>query len=141
MDSSIVEKIDPESVELRISSTFSAQLREKRKKFPDLGKKIWAFWQEKKDNPFKRLGGDLPTVGIFTELVPGIQHYKLGKDLRLWWRVSGHAPTYVDLIGIYSHEETGTGAPKKSNIMRQSAEKMRADLSQLVQVPKDYEFK
>lgn len=131
MDIELLEKIDPSKIKLRIGPTFKATLATKKQQHPELGEKVIDFWKAKKQNPLQRIGGERPTSGPFAKAIKGIQHYHLTPDLSLWWRISGSDPVFIDFLGIYSHDETGTGQPGKPKIQQQSAERMRNEINNL----------
>lgn len=132
MNFQLTEAIDPNKVVLRLGPSFhsTVESKEKEQRFSTLREKIKTFTEIKRQNPLQRTPNDLPTSGFFTQ-IKGIQHYKLFNDLRLWWRISGSDPVYIDLLGVYTHDETGTGQPGQPKIQKSAVGKMQKDLANM----------
>jgi len=104
-------------VKFRTCPLWDQSVSEKARENPGLGQKIVEFQKAKtanklapfgsKDVPFKH--GDLK----------GFNHTHLTHDLSLIYAMHSSNPTLIDLYGIFSHDELGTGQP--INIKRQTS--------------------
>ena len=78
--------------------------------------RIAEFVKFKAANPFSNFGSrDTHAHHGFGELK--VRHAHLTSDISIWYRVHGKNPTLIDLYGLYSHDDSGTGQP--ANIRRQ----------------------
>jgi hypothetical protein len=86
------------------------EVESRLKSFIDL--KTWSPLQAfgKKDETFS--GG-----GIFNKTIPGLRHAHLTMDISVLYTIGGRDPTTIDLYGIFTHAESGTGQP--SNLKKQ----------------------
>jgi hypothetical protein len=66
------------------------------------------------DKPFKS--------GVtFTNEVPGIAHAHLTQDISIVYRIHSNNPKYLDLYGLFKHDELGTGQPHNTNRQKSMA--------------------
>lgn len=79
---------------------------------------------KKKDKPF--VGGDLK----------GYMHSGLSYDVSIVYTISGRNPHIITLLGIFSHDELGTGNPPRTNLQRQAAKTFANQASQAVPLSK-----
>lgn len=94
-------------VRIRRCPLFDRTFQEHR----DAYKALEEFLLAKRNNPLQPFGAkDYP---FKAGPLKGIMHASLGYDLRLLYTIHGRNPNIISLIGIFSHEETGTemGSP------------------------------
>lgn len=97
-------------------------MMETLKKYGALLSKMIDFQEVKKNKPMAKFGStDYPFTGkgVFGTTVPGLAHAHLTKDISIVYRVHSKNPTLIDLYGLYSHADLGTGQP--ANIKRQKS--------------------
>lgn len=72
--------------------------------------KIKEFLKFKADTPFANFGSrDAGAHHNFADLK--VRHAHVSSDISIWYRIHGRNPTYIDLYGLFSHDESGTGQP------------------------------
>lgn len=72
--------------------------------------KIKDFLKFKTHTPFANFGSRDAGVGNnFADLK--VRHAHVSGDISIWYRIHGKNPTYIDLYGLFSHDESGTGQP------------------------------
>lgn len=102
----------------RKSSAFDDTLR----KHSHLAGKLKEFMAAKANDFNSRFGAsDKPfsAGGNFSKAVKGLKHAHLNSDISIVYNVHGSDPRVMDLYGLFSHEELGTGQP--ANINRQKS--------------------
>lgn len=105
-------------VVFRDCKLFNETAAQKFRENPGLAKKLIDFQEAKtKDKmaPFGANDKPFKSFGFFA----GFRHAHLNSDLSLIYSIHGANPTVIDLYGIFSHDEIGTGQP--ANIKRQKA--------------------
>lgn len=106
------------AVQFRTCTMFRDSLAAHKELFP----KLEEFRKTKAQNPIAKFGGrDYPFTGagVFASEVPGLAHAHLTQDISVVYRVHSKNPTLVDIYGLYSHAELGTGQP--ANIKKQKS--------------------
>ena len=109
-------------VKIRISPLFLTTAQEKFKAYSGLKEKFDTFIKTKEENPMAPFGSKdamFSGEGNFTKAVPKLRHAHLTHDVSIFYRLSGANPTLIDLFGIFSHDESGTGQP--ANIKKQKS--------------------
>ena len=109
-------------VKFRVSPLFASTAQEKFKAYPGLKEKFDAFRATKEANPMAPFGSKdamFSGEGNFTKAVPKLRHAHLTHDVSVFYRLSGSNPTLIDLFGLFSHDESGTGQP--ANIKKQKS--------------------
>lgn len=95
--------------------------------YAHLAKKVFAFIDHKSANPMAPYGGSdtgFTPDGPIGLLKQNIKHAHLTQDVSLVYRVHGANPRILDLIGIFSHKESGTGNASNIRIQQQLATKI-----------------
>ncbi len=82
-------------------------------------RKFWDFMKFKFNNPLQPYGGtDTGFKAIFPH---NMKHAHLTHDLSIFYTISGQNPRVINLYGIYSHAESGTGTPANIHKMQSLA--------------------
>lgn len=91
-----------------------------------LKRKLSEFIAFKINNPIGKFGSkDSGDAGnMFGREVDGIRHAYITHNLRIWYTVSGMNPRHLRLYAILSHDESGTGQPNKTQVMKNVAKQM-----------------
>ena len=94
---------------------FSDKFRASYDKFNVSKEELSQFLSFKRNNPIARYGGkDYPyTGGALADT--GARHAHIRSDLIIVYFVEGKNPTIIKLCCYTTHEESGTGTPKKPN--------------------------
>lgn len=98
----------------RICQLFRQTAQEKFKEYPGLKDKVDAFMALKKEDPISQFGSKdvmFSGVGHFNVAVPKLRHAHLTHDISIFYKLSGANPTIIDLYGLFTHDESGTGQP------------------------------
>jgi len=66
------------------------------------------------NEPFGSSDKSSPGNSMFAQAVPKIRHAHLNRDISIWYQLEGDA---LNLYGVFSHADTGTGQP--ANIKKQ----------------------
>ena len=93
-----------------------------------LKNKLDEFIKSKEEDPMKPYGGSdtaYNSDGNFTKAVPGIKHAHLQHDAILAYTLSGRNPHVIDLYGIFTHDESGTGRPPNDKRQKNLSKKFR----------------
>lgn len=125
------------NVKLYYCPLFTQTFKEKQQQYSGLADKLKTFIKQKKNFPNQRLGSEKPTSGIFTDKIKGIQHVHLTEDISLWWRFAGSNPTRLELFGIFSHDESGTGQPSNNKRIKSVTKQMVNQIDQMKQEKPD----
>jgi len=114
------------SIKFQACDLFNRTFAEKTKNYPGLSDKFKEFTQAKTANPGQPFGGsDTPFInaGPLARAIPKLRHAHLTRDLSVFYTIEGKNPTVVQLYGIFSHQESGTGTPgninKQKNLAKQ----------------------
>lgn len=77
------------------------------------------FLTAKRNDPMGRFGNkDRPFVAGDLK---GYLHAGLSYDVSVVYTISGKNPHVLTLLGIFSHDELGTGNPPRNNLQKQAA--------------------
>lgn len=107
-------------VKFRPSALFRETFTKKAAENPGLEEQFQKFVETKSQDhmaPFGSKDTNLKGTGNFGTVIPKIRHAHLMNDLIVFYKLSGANPTLIDLYGIFTHDESGTGQP--ANIKRQ----------------------
>lgn len=99
----------------------SDMLTDTLQKHGALREKLAAFLQTKLADHMASFGASdkhYASKGSFGSLGIGLKHAHLTHDISVVYRIHGNPPT-IDIYGLYSHDESGTGTPP--NMKRQKA--------------------
>lgn len=105
-------------VVIRTCPLFKESYAEKSKGNPVLEQKLVEFRRSKLANKLQPFGSsDKPfkSFGVFE----GLRHAHLNADVSIVYSIHGSNPSIIDLYGLFSHDELGTGQPV--NIKRQKS--------------------
>ena len=94
-------------------------------KYPQLAPKVADFIRAKNENPTAPFGGsDTHFVGEgpIGRLGLKIKHAHLSQDVSIIYRLHGN-PTMLDLYGLFSHKESGTGNNPNVKIQKSLAKR------------------
>jgi mRNA-degrading endonuclease YafQ of YafQ-DinJ toxin-antitoxin module len=106
------------SIKIRKSDLFSRSFTHYRNL---IERKLKAFFEVKMSNPLQSFGAsDKPfsSDGVFNKTIPGLKHAHLTQDISIVYRLSGKNPTLLDLYGIFSHQDLGTGQPPNRKVQK-----------------------
>lgn len=95
---------------IRKSSHYDDTLAE----YPQLIDKLGEFLRAKVGDFNTRFGAsDKPFAsgGNYNNAVPGIKHAHLNSDVSVVYNIHGANPRFLDLYGLFSHADLGTGQP------------------------------
>lgn len=95
-------------------------------KYPELAEKLTAFIKTKDENPTQAYGGsDTHFVpdGPIGKLGLKIKHAHLSQDVSILYRIHGK-PTLLDLYGLFSHKESGTGNPGNIKVQKSLSKRL-----------------
>jgi hypothetical protein len=98
------------------ASCYASMTAPKIQHLPKLQAKVDEFKASKKANKMQPYGpNDNAFVGggPISNMMPGLRHAHVTRDLSIVYALSGANPTVITLYGIFSHAETGTGTPGK----------------------------
>lgn len=107
-------------VKFRTCDLFKETYSKKQAENPKLREQFDKFVSIKSENPMSPFGSsDKPFQGkgIYGSSVPKLLHAHLMNDMLIFYKLSSANPTLVDLYGVFTHDESGTGQP--ANIKRQ----------------------
>lgn len=102
----------------RLSNILGDSLRS----HPETVPVLQAFRAAKEKNPLAKFGSsDYPfsNEGHFK----GFLHAKLTQDLSVVYKMYGANPRIIDIYGVYSHAELGTGNPANKKIQKQMGQR------------------
>lgn len=108
----------------QVTPLFRQTFADKTQSNPVLRSKFDKFIEIKKDDPNQLFGAsDKPfkSGGIFSNAVPKIRHAHLTHDLSIVYTVVGGDEPVIQLHGIFSHDDMGTGQPQNLNRQRSLA--------------------
>jgi hypothetical protein len=107
---------------------FDQSLDAKKRAYPQVGQKLAEFLSVKQHNPMQQFGGSDTTfiaTGPLGRAVPKLRHAHLTQDLSVFYTMGGQNPTLINLYGIFSHKDSGTGnapnAKQQKNLGKQLA--------------------
>lgn len=86
-----------------------------------LTEKLNNFMSFKAGNPLSPFGGSdkkFASSGLYNTTIPNLRHAHLSDDISIVYKVHSRNPTLIDLYGLFSHEELGTGNPSKANAQK-----------------------
>ena len=89
---------------------------ESETKYPELAIKFGEFINTKTANPMQQFGGSdtsFTSGGHLAQAIPKLRHAHLNSDVSIVYKIHGNNPTFIDLYGLFSHAELGTGNPAK----------------------------
>ena len=115
------------SIKFLACDLFNRTFTEKTKNYPGLADKFREFTQSKTDHPGLPFGGsDTPFIsaGPLARAIPKLKHAHLTRDLSVFYTIEGKNPTLVQLYGIFSHQESGTGTPGNINKQKSLAKQL-----------------
>jgi mRNA-degrading endonuclease YafQ of YafQ-DinJ toxin-antitoxin module len=95
-------------------------------KYKELGQKLKDFINFKLNNPLAPFGASdrkFASSGVYNITIPNLRHAHLSTDISIVYKVHGRNPMLIDLYGLFSHEELGTGNPSKSNTQKAMAKR------------------
>lgn len=90
---------------------FCELFKETLKKKPHYADKVADFVKRKVENPTEKYNAkDTPFIsaGLYGKTNLGLRHAHFSKDDSIVYRVHGK-PAMIDIFGIFSHKELGTG--------------------------------
>jgi len=92
----------------------------------NLGQKVKEFQDCKAQNPLAPFGNnDKPFAGgAYKKLLPKARKAHLTSDYSIVYELSGRNPTIIKLIGIFSHNDLGTGQPSNQKIQQNMAKRL-----------------
>jgi len=103
-------EVSPSPTIVRVASGYTHTLA----KYPKLLAKVNEFINAKKADFNTRFGGsDKPFAsgGIYNSEIPGLKHAHLNHDVSIVYNIHGANPRIIDLYGLFSHDDLGTGQP------------------------------
>jgi mRNA-degrading endonuclease YafQ of YafQ-DinJ toxin-antitoxin module len=65
--------------------------------------------------------------GNFINAVPGLKHAHLNHDISMVYKIHGANPRFLDLYGLFSHDDLGTGQPKNDKRQKTRAKQFSND--------------
>lgn len=80
------------------------------------------FYKAKTENKLAPFGGSDKLFKGYGHFA-GLRHAHLTQDLSIVYSLNGSNPTVIDLYGIFSHGELGTGQPANMNRQKSIAKK------------------
>jgi hypothetical protein len=92
----------------------------------NLAKRIFAFLDHKNNNPLQPFGSSdsgFTPDGPIGKLGLNIKHAHVSQDVSIIYRVHGN-PQVMDLYGVFSHKESGTGNAANIRIQQQLATRL-----------------
>lgn len=90
-------------------------------KYKELKQKLKDFINFKISNPLAPFGGSdkkFTSNGPYNTAIPNLRHAHLSPDISIVYKVHSKNPLLIDLYGLFSHEELGTGNPSKQNTQK-----------------------
>lgn len=113
---------------------FDQSYAEKVRAHPIVKQKFLEFLASKLRDPLapygaKDRGGT--TMDPLRAVLPNIKHAHLTPDISVFYAIRGGDPKYLDLFGIFTHEDVGQGQPPKKNVQRKMASRLSNQLDQL----------
>ena len=88
--------------------------------------KLLDFFEFKRNNPLAPFGASdrkFASSGLYNTTIPNLRHAHLSTDISIVYKVHSKNPMLVDLYGLFSHEELGTGNPSKANTQKTMAKR------------------
>lgn len=107
-----------EDPKFRTCDLFNETFTQKSRDYPVIGAKFQEFRAAKSANklaPFGSSDKPFKSFGVFE----GLKHAHLTGDVSVVYSIHGSNPSLIDLYGVFSHDELGTGQPV--NIKRQKS--------------------
>jgi mRNA-degrading endonuclease YafQ of YafQ-DinJ toxin-antitoxin module len=95
-------------------------------KYKELGPKLKDFVNFKLTNPIAPFGSSdkkFASNGSYNTTVPNLRHAHLSPDVSIVYKVHDKNPMLIDMYGLFSHEELGTGNPSKANTQKTMAKR------------------
>lgn len=91
---------------------------------PEIAPALIQWMKNKAASPLALVGKDTPFVakGPIGTLGLNIRHAHLTQDLAVCYRIHGR-PTLIDLYGVFSHKELGTGDAANIRMQQQMAKR------------------
>jgi mRNA-degrading endonuclease YafQ of YafQ-DinJ toxin-antitoxin module len=111
-------------VEFQTCDLYNETTAEKSRAYPGLSQKISDFLKSKFENklaPFGSSDKAFRSDGHFA----GLKHAHLTPDLSMVYSIHSSNPTLIDLYGIFSHDELGTGQPPNINRQKSLGKRFR----------------
>ena len=93
----------------------------------NLAPRVFAFLDHKNNNPTQPFGSSdsgFTPDGPIGKLGLNIKHAHITQDVSIIYRVHGN-PTTLDLYGVFSHKESGTGNAANIRIQQQLAKRLK----------------
>lgn len=106
------------SVIFRTCPLFDETIAQKSKGNSFLQQKLLDFRKSKIENKIAPFGGSDKPFKPFGPF-KGLKHAHLSGDVSIVYAIHGSNPSIIDLYGLFSHDELGTGQPV--NINRQKS--------------------
>lgn len=81
---------------------------------PEIEPRLRSFLDLKTRDPLLAFGKKDETFhgeGILNRAVPGLRHAHLTRDISVLYTLGGRNPTVINLYGVFTHDESGTGQP------------------------------
>lgn len=110
-------------MKIRKSSFFD----ETSRKHYQIADKVTKFIASKVENPAEPFGKDtfFVSAGPIGRTGLKLKHAHLTQDIAVVYRVHGRDPQFLDLYGIYSHKELGTGNTPNLKTQKKVAKKFK----------------
>ena len=121
------EGLISQSVKFLTCPLFDKTLAEKSN-IPGVAEKFKSFVQQKTANPLAPFGSkDSPfmNAGPLSIAVPKLRHAHLTRDLSVFYTIGGKNPTVIQLYGVFSHQDSGTGTPSNTSKQKSLGQRMK----------------
>ncbi len=120
----------------RTCPMFDETYAEKIKGYPIIKQKFQEFVTSKMRAPLEPYGAK-DRGGVSGDplraVLPSIKHAHLTPDISVFYAISGGDPKYLDLFGIFTHDDVGQGQPIKPKVQQKVASRLKNQLPQLKQ--------
>lgn len=131
------KKKEPEGKPTVIPRTcpmFDETYAEKVKGYPIVKQKFREFIESKMRDPLAPYGAK-DRGGVAGDklraVLPSIKHAHLNPDISVFYAISGSDPKYIDLFGIFTHDDVGMGQPPKPKLQQRAADRLQNQIGQL----------
>lgn len=115
-------------VAVQVCKLFQQSFDSKKREYPMVSQKLADFLAFKQQNPMQPYGGSdttFITTGPLGRAVPKLRHAHITQDLSVFYTMGGANPIVINLYGIFSHKDSGTGnapnAKQQKNLGKQLA--------------------
>lgn len=91
---------------------------------PQVKEKVEEFMKFKAENPISKFGskdGGFTNPAVF----PGINHAHITRDVSIFYSVEGINPRKINMYGVFTHKQSGTGTPQNINIQKSLTKTMQ----------------